>query len=146
MPLALLGSSLVSGTSYAGHELDDPKSCLCRSSGDARHGKGVNECRGVRQLPVVDDGNLMGMVTDSELRHRGRYVESTLVEAAMTCSPVVITSADSVEVAAKLLIQNKFAGRHSGSRELPDGWNRHCQRPAESLAGYRRGREVSAGG
>ena len=65
--------------------------------------------RGFRQLPVVDNGNLMGMVTDSELRHRGRYLESTLIEAAMTCCPVVITPADSVEVAAKLLIQNKVA-------------------------------------
>ena len=65
--------------------------------------------RGFRQLPVVDNGNLMGMVTDSELRHRGRYLESTLIEAAMTCCPVVITPADLVEVAAKLLIQNKVA-------------------------------------
>ena len=64
---------------------------------------------GFHQLPVVDDGNLMGMVTDSELRHRGRYLESTLVEAAMSCGPVVITPADSVEVAAKLPIQNKVA-------------------------------------
>ena len=61
---------------------------------------------GFRQLPVVDDGSLMGMVTDSELRHRGRYLESTLVEAAMSCCPVVITPADLVEVAAIPVVEN----------------------------------------
>jgi hypothetical protein len=72
MLLGLLGSSLVSGTSYAGHELDDQKSCFCRSSGGARHGKGVIECPGGRQLAVVDDGHLMGMTNEREIHHRGR--------------------------------------------------------------------------
>jgi hypothetical protein len=62
----------------------------------------------------------------------------------MICRPVIITSAVSVEVAAKLLIQNKVAAINS--RALPDAWNRHCQRSAKNLAGYRRGCEVSAGG
>jgi hypothetical protein len=83
---------LVTGTSYAGHELDDPRPCLGRFSGDARHGRSVNDRREFRQLPVVDDGNLMSIVTDGELRRRGCYLESTPVLAAMTNCPVVLAS------------------------------------------------------
>ena len=35
---------------------------------------------GFRQLPVVDDGNPMGMVARIELRHRDRYLQLTLVK------------------------------------------------------------------
>jgi len=62
---------------------------------------------GFRQLPVVENGDLVGMVTDDELRRCSRYLESTSVLAAMTNCPVVVTSFDSVEVAAKLLIRHK---------------------------------------
>ena len=61
---------------------------------------------GFRQLPVVDNGALIGIVTDRDLRHHTGYLESTLVDAAMTSCPVVISPADSVEVAAKLMIQH----------------------------------------
>ena len=63
---------------------------------------------GFRQLPVVDSGNLIGIVTDRDLRHHAGYLESTLVDAAMTSCPVVISPFDSVEVAAKLIIQHKI--------------------------------------
>jgi hypothetical protein len=45
---------------------------------------------GFRQLPVVDHGNLIGIVTDRDLRHHTGYLESTL-DAAMTSCPVVIS-------------------------------------------------------
>jgi acetoin utilization protein AcuB len=63
---------------------------------------------GFRQLPVVDNGNLIGIITDRDLRHHNGYLQSTLVDAAMTSCPVVISPADSVEVAAKLMIQHKI--------------------------------------
>ena len=63
---------------------------------------------GFRQLPVVDHGNLIGIVTDRDLRPHAGYLESTLVDAAMTSSPFVISPSDSVEVAAKLIIQHKI--------------------------------------
>jgi acetoin utilization protein AcuB len=63
---------------------------------------------GFRQLPVVDGGNLVGIVTDRDLRHHNGYLESTLVDAAMTTCPVVISPSDPVEVAAKLMIQRKI--------------------------------------
>ena len=58
---------------------------------------------GFRQLPVVDNGHLIGIVTDRDLRHHTGYLESTLVDAAMTSCPVVISPSDSVEVAAELM-------------------------------------------
>jgi CBS domain-containing protein len=63
---------------------------------------------GFRQLPVVDNGNLIGIVTDRDLRHHTGYLESTLVDVAMTSCPLVISPSDSVEVAAKLMIQHKI--------------------------------------
>ena len=63
---------------------------------------------GFRQLPVVDNGNLIGIVTDRDLRAHVGYLESTLVDAAMTSCPVVIGPSDLVEVAAKLMIQHKI--------------------------------------
>jgi CBS domain-containing protein len=63
---------------------------------------------GFRQLPVVENGNLIGIVTDRDLRPHAGYLESTLVDAAMTSCPVVISPFDSVEVAAKLIIQHKI--------------------------------------
>jgi acetoin utilization protein AcuB len=63
---------------------------------------------GFRQLPVVDNGNLIGIVTDRDLRPHAGYLESTLVDAAMTSCPLVISPSDSVEVAAKLIIQHKI--------------------------------------
>jgi acetoin utilization protein AcuB len=63
---------------------------------------------GFRQLPVVDNGNLIGIVTDRDLRQHTGYLESTLVDAAMTTCPVVISPADSVEAVSKLMIQHKI--------------------------------------
>ena len=63
---------------------------------------------GFRQLPVVDNGNLIGIVTDRDLRPHSGYLDSTHVDAAMTSSPVVISPSDSVEVAAKLMIEHKI--------------------------------------
>ena len=63
---------------------------------------------GFRQLPVVDNGNLIGIVTDRDLRQHTGYLESTLVDAAMTSCPVVISASDSLEVSAKLMIQHKI--------------------------------------
>jgi len=63
---------------------------------------------GFRQLPVLDYQKLIGIVTDRDLRHHGGYLESTLVDAAMTSCPLVISPSDSVEVAAKLMIQHKI--------------------------------------
>ena len=63
---------------------------------------------GFRQLPVVDNGNLIGIVTDRDLRPHTGYLDSTHVDAAMTSSPVVISPSDSVEVAAKLMIEHKI--------------------------------------
>jgi len=63
---------------------------------------------GFRQLPVVDGAALVGIITDRDLRHHDGYLESTLVDAAMTSSPLVIHPDESVEAAAKLIIKHKI--------------------------------------
>ena len=63
---------------------------------------------GFRQLPVVDGYDLVGIVTDRDLRHHGGYLQSTLVDAAMTSSPVIVHPDAPVEAAAGLMIKHKI--------------------------------------
>ena len=63
---------------------------------------------GFRQLPVVDGKSLVGIITDRDLRHHDGYLESTLVDAAMTSSPLTIHPDETVEAAAKLMIKHKI--------------------------------------
>jgi acetoin utilization protein AcuB len=62
---------------------------------------------GFRQLPVVQDKKLVGIITDRDLRPHGGYFGSTRVDAAMTSCPLVVSPFDSAEVAARLLIKHK---------------------------------------
>ena len=63
---------------------------------------------GFRQLPVIEDGHLVGIVTDRDLRSHGGYYGSTLVSAAMTSSPFTLSPDDSAESAAQLIIEHKI--------------------------------------
>ncbi len=62
---------------------------------------------GFRQLPVVANGKLVGIVTDRDLRHYGGNLESTQVAAAMTTCPVMVSPQDTAETAARLIIKHK---------------------------------------
>ena len=78
---------------------------------------------GCRQLPVVSEGRLVGIVTDRDVRlamnspltlHERREDEALLasvaVEACMTLDPVTIDSDASSALAAQLLHTHKFGG------------------------------------
>lgn len=65
---------------------------------EARH---LLEANGVRQLPVVHDGLLVGIITDRDLRSADADAE--LVEEVMTRDPITIESARSVDEAARVL-------------------------------------------
>ena len=69
---------------------------------------GLMAAGGFRQLPVVDGYDLVGIVTDRDLRHHDGYLESTLVDAAMTSCPLIIHPDESVETAARLMIKHKI--------------------------------------
>lgn len=59
------------------------------------------EGNGVRQLPVVHDGLLVGIITDRDLR--AAAADASRVEEVMTRDPITIESSRSVDEAARLL-------------------------------------------
>jgi CBS domain-containing protein len=62
---------------------------------------------GIRHLPVVDGGRLVGIVSDVDLpAHRGRFAH-TRVDAAMTPDPVVIGRGATIADAARLMLERR---------------------------------------
>src|SRR5579863_2719292 len=65
---------------------------------------------GFRRVPVVDEGKLVGIVSDRDVREHSGYLELTRVTAAMTADPQTVTPKMSVEDAARLMIEHKIGG------------------------------------
>ena len=63
------------------------------------------DAHGVRQLPVVHDGLLVGIVTDRDLRSADPSAER--VEEVMTRDPITIESSRSIDEAARILRRSK---------------------------------------
>jgi acetoin utilization protein AcuB len=63
-----------------------------------------------RQLPVVSDGQLVGIVTDRDMREHAGYLDRTEVKAAMSKKPLSVTPATTLEAAAQLLLKHKIGG------------------------------------
>jgi acetoin utilization protein AcuB len=72
--------------------------------------KSIMEAGGFRRLPVLDDGRLVGIVTERDLRQYTGYLESTRVNAAMSTALVTVTPHNMVEDAARLMLKNKIGG------------------------------------
>lgn len=70
------------------------------------------QAHGVRHLPVVEDGLLVGLVTDIDLRtaYFASLLEELKVRDVMTHDPIVVQAGDTVFQAARLIHQNKLTG------------------------------------
>jgi CBS domain-containing protein len=66
-----------------------------------------NHCR---RLPVMENGAMIGILTERDIRAHSGYLDSTQVDAAMTSDPVSITPQTSVEDAARLMLEHKIGG------------------------------------
>ena len=66
------------------------------------------ERAGVRQLPVVENGVLLGMLSERDLHAHTGYLERTKVDAAMSTEPATVAAADSAVHAAQLLLARKI--------------------------------------
>jgi CBS domain-containing protein len=64
----------------------------------------------VRELPVVDDGRLVGIVTRSDLDPYVGQLEWTVVRLAMTSPPQTIGPDAPVSAVARALVSNGFNG------------------------------------
>jgi acetoin utilization protein AcuB len=58
----------------------------------------------------VKDGELVGMLTERNLRPHAGYLESTKVNAAMTSHAISVGPHSTVQEAARLMLQHKFGG------------------------------------
>lgn len=67
---------------------------------------------GIRHLPVVDQGAVCGIVSQRDLYLLGQAIgmdpEATLVHAAMTDHPCVVTSDTPVDEAAAIMAEHKY--------------------------------------
>ncbi len=81
----------------------NPKDTLAKA-------KALMESGGFRRVPVIDNGQLVGILSDRDLRQHLGYLETTRVNAAMTASPMTVTPHSSVEDAARLMLEHKVGG------------------------------------
>ena len=65
---------------------------------------------GFRRLPVVSDGQIVGIITDRDMRAHAGYLDRTEVKAAMSKKPITVTPVTTVEAAAQLLLKQKISG------------------------------------
>lgn len=63
-----------------------------------------------RRLPVMNNGKLVGIITERDLRQHWGYLDPTKVDAAMTPDPVTITPRVTAEDVARLMLQHKIGG------------------------------------
>jgi CBS domain-containing protein len=68
----------------------------------------IMEREGFRQLVVVDNGALIGMLSDRDLHAHSGYLERTKVDAAMTERLVTVSPADTAAHVARLLIDHNI--------------------------------------
>jgi CBS domain-containing protein len=80
----------------------------------------IMKSEGCRQLPVVDEGVLVGIVTDRDVRqmansplstqgsHNEEMLEQTSAESCMTIDPITVTPETSAARAAEMLSIYKF--------------------------------------
>ena len=72
--------------------------------------KSIMTAGNFRRVPVVDDGRLVGILTERDLQKYSRFLESTRVNAAMRTSLITVTPYDAVEDAALLMLKHKIGG------------------------------------
>ncbi|MGD1028825.1 CBS domain-containing protein [Candidatus Binatus soli] len=63
-----------------------------------------------RRLPVVEDGRLVGILTERDIREHMGYLGSTRVNAAMRTGLITVTPYNTVEDAARLMLKHKIGG------------------------------------
>ncbi|HUK42499.1 MAG TPA: CBS domain-containing protein [Candidatus Acidoferrales bacterium] len=61
-----------------------------------------------RQIPVVDQGRLIGILTDRDVRKYGRHNIVASVQSAMTEGAITATPATPLEEAAQTLLRHKI--------------------------------------
>jgi len=72
--------------------------------------KEMMEVAGFRRLPVVKDDEVVGMLTERDLRSHAGYLESTKVNAAMSAPVISVGPNSTVQAVARLMLRHKIGG------------------------------------
>ena len=72
--------------------------------------KEMMEVAGFRRLPVVKDDEIVGMLTERDLRSHAGYLESTKVNVAMSAPVISVGPNSTVQEAARLMLRHKIGG------------------------------------
>ncbi len=66
----------------------------------------------IRHLPVVDNDKLVGWLTDANLRGAlfPSMLEEITIEDIMIHDPIAVDASESIEVAARMLVENRIGG------------------------------------
>jgi len=70
--------------------------------------RAVMEREHVHQLPVIENGQLVGILAERDLHDHTGYLDRTKVDAAMTWNPVTIEPGTTAQAAARLLIDKQI--------------------------------------
>ena len=72
--------------------------------------KEMMDAAGFRRLPVVKDGEVVGMLTERDLRAHAGYLESSKVNAAMSAPVISVGPNSTVQEATRLMLRHKVGG------------------------------------
>jgi acetoin utilization protein AcuB len=72
--------------------------------------KEMMDAGGFRRLTVVDEGRVIGIITERDLREHGGYLNSTKVDVAMKAPVLTVDSHTSIEEAARMMLAKKIGG------------------------------------
>lgn len=69
--------------------------------------KEMMDVAGFRRLPVVKDGEVVGMLTERDLRAHAGYLESTKVNVAMSTPAISVGPRSTVQEATRLMLRHE---------------------------------------
>jgi acetoin utilization protein AcuB len=72
--------------------------------------KEMMDIGGFRRLTVVNEGRVVGIITERDLREHSGYLKSTKVDVVMKTPVLTVDSHTSVEDAARMMLGKKIGG------------------------------------
>jgi len=80
-----------------------PRDTLAEAAAKMRSGN-------FRHLPIVEDGKLVGMISDHDIRQHQGHLADTRVTAAMIENPISVGPDRALEEAAEIMLERKIGG------------------------------------
>lgn len=63
-----------------------------------------------RHMPIVENGKLVGMLSDHDIRQHQGHLSDTRVTGAMSEAPITVSPDTSMEEAAEIMLERKIGG------------------------------------